>query len=101
MDKSRPCSLSPRVVSVLSIACYSSEHCQKRGVFGNGGFNIYPAELERVIAAHPAVSLVAVGPQTDRLKGEIGKADIVLKTGVHVTEDDLVAFCREHLAAYY
>ena len=61
---------------------------------------VYPAELERVIAAHPAVALVAVGSQPDETKGEIAKAYIVPKAGAEQDPDDIVAFCREHLAAY-
>jgi long-chain acyl-CoA synthetase len=65
-----------------------------------GGFNIYPAEIERVLAAHPAVSIGAVGKKADALKGEIAKAYIVLKEGITITKDEINAFCRERLAAY-
>ena len=61
---------------------------------------MYPAELERVIAMHPAVALVAVGPQPDEMKGEIAKAYVVLKPGETADEESIVAHCREHLAAY-
>jgi long-chain acyl-CoA synthetase len=64
------------------------------------GYNVYPAELERVIAAHPAVAMVAVGSQPDELKGEIAKAYIVLKTGACADEESILSFCRESLAAY-
>jgi long-chain acyl-CoA synthetase len=73
---------------------------RKKDMIITGGFNVYPAELERVLASHPAVSLVAVGPQPDELKGEVAKAYIVRKPNVRVTESEIVAFCREHLAAY-
>jgi long-chain acyl-CoA synthetase len=39
-----------------------------------GGFKVFPAEIERVIAAHPSVAMVAVGSQPDEFKGEIAKA---------------------------
>ena len=45
------------------------------------GYNGYPAELERVIAMHPAVALVAVGAQRDEMKGEVAKAYVVHKPG--------------------
>jgi len=64
------------------------------------GFNIYPAELEHAIAAHPDVALVAVGPIPDDTKGELAKAYIVLKQGASPSKEDLLEFCREHLAAY-
>jgi long-chain acyl-CoA synthetase len=73
---------------------------RKKDLIITGGFNIYPAELERVVAAHPAVAMVAVGSQQDELKGEVAKAYIVLKPGMTATADDVLSFCRKHLAAY-
>jgi long-chain acyl-CoA synthetase len=64
------------------------------------GFNVYPAEIERVVAGHPAVALVAVGSVDDEMKGEVAKAYIVLKDGETVTEDEIIKFCRGALAAY-
>lgn len=65
-----------------------------------GGFNVYPAEIERVLAGHPDVALVAVGKKTDDLKGEIAKAYIVLAQGRSGDAEAIMAFCRDHLAAY-
>ena len=73
---------------------------RKKDMILTAGYNVYPAELERVIAAHSAVAMVAVGSQPDELKGEIAKAYIVLKTGVQTDEESILAFCREHLAGY-
>lgn len=73
---------------------------RKNDMIITGGFNVYPAELERVLAAHPAVALAAVGPQPDDLKGEVAKAYVVRKVEVNVSEEEIIAFCREHLAAY-
>lgn len=64
------------------------------------GFNVYPAELERVIAMHQGVSLVAVAGLPDAVKGEIAAAWVVPKPGATVTEAELAAHCRERLAAY-
>ena len=58
------------------------------------------AELERVIAAHPSVALVAVGPRKDDVKGEIAKAYVVLRDGAVGDAEDIIAFCRRELAAY-
>ena len=52
------------------------------------------------MAAHPAVALVAVGSQPDALKGEVAKAYIVLKSGIQSDEAEIIAYCRQHLAAY-
>jgi long-chain acyl-CoA synthetase len=73
---------------------------RKKDMILTGGFNVYPAEIERVIAEHPAVALVAVGSLPDELKGEVAKAYIVLRTGANAREDEILQFCRERLAAY-
>ena len=64
------------------------------------GYNIYPAELERVICAHPSVALAAVGRIKDTAKGELAKAFVVLKPGKDATGAEIAGFCRERLAAY-
>jgi long-chain acyl-CoA synthetase len=65
------------------------------------GYNIYPSEVERVIAGHPAVQVVAVGAVPDAAKGELAHAYVVLKTAAGpLNEDTLMAYCRAHLGAY-
>ena len=73
---------------------------RKKDMILTAGYNVYPAELERVIAGHSDVAMVAVGGQPDKLKGEIAKAYIVPKEGVKGDKDSIIKFCREHLAAY-
>ena len=73
---------------------------RKKDMILTAGFNVYPAELERVLAAHPDVSMVAVGGVPDREKGELAKAYIVPRPGAEPTADSIVAHCREHLAPY-
>ena len=73
---------------------------RKKDMILTGGYNIYPAEIERVLAAHPAVALSAVGKQPDEIKGEIAKAYIVLKKGFSPSADEIIQFCRKTLAAY-
>ena len=73
---------------------------RKKDMILTAGFNIYPAELERVIAGHPDVALVAVGSIPDEEKGELAKAYIVPKVNATPDAGDIIAFCREHLAAY-
>jgi len=66
----------------------------------SGGLNVYPAEIERVLGEHPAVrECAATGVQDERM-GEVGCAWVVLHDGAEVTEDELTALCREHLAGY-
>ncbi len=73
---------------------------RKKDMILTAGFNIYPAELERVIAGHPDVALVAVGSIPDEEKGELAKAYIVPKTNATPDADDIIDYSREHLAAY-
>ncbi|HEX3782592.1 MAG TPA: long-chain fatty acid--CoA ligase [Pseudonocardiaceae bacterium] len=65
-----------------------------------GGFNVYPRELEEVILTHPAVSLVAVVGVPHPSHGEEVKAFVIKKPGAELTEDELVAWCRENMAGY-
>jgi long-chain acyl-CoA synthetase len=73
---------------------------RKKDMILTAGFNVYPAEIERVVAGHPDVALVAVGSIPDEDKGELAKAYIVPKTGTDPDSDDIIRYCREHLAAY-
>ncbi|MFI6816501.1 long-chain fatty acid--CoA ligase [Nonomuraea sp. NPDC050328] len=65
-----------------------------------GGFNVYPRELEEVLMTHPAVSLVAVVGVPHDSHGEEVKAYVIPAPGVSVTEDELIAWSKENMAAY-
>ncbi len=65
-----------------------------------GGLNVYPREVEDVIMKHEAVSLVAVIGIPDDQYGEEIKACVVLKEGMSVTDIELMAWTKEHIAAY-
>ncbi|GAA0794477.1 long-chain-fatty-acid--CoA ligase [Spirilliplanes yamanashiensis] len=65
-----------------------------------GGFNVYPREVEEVLMTHEAVSLAAVvGVPHDSL-GEEVKAFVIRTEGATITEDELIGWCREQMAAY-
>jgi malonyl-CoA/methylmalonyl-CoA synthetase len=66
----------------------------------SGGLNIYPPEVERVLAEHPSVAACAVIGCPDREWGERVTAVVVLNQGVSVSSGELIAFCRERLAPY-
>ncbi|HVF17937.1 MAG TPA: AMP-binding protein [Steroidobacteraceae bacterium] len=66
----------------------------------SGGYNVYPAEVERVVAQHPAVAMVAVAAAHDELKGQVPKAFIVPRTGMTCTADEIIEHCKLHLARY-
>ena len=65
-----------------------------------GGFNVYPREVEDVLMTHEAVSLAAVVGVPHEQHGEEIKAFVILRDGVSVTEDELVAWGREQMASY-
>lgn len=65
-----------------------------------GGFNVYPREIEELLMEHPAVSLVAVVGVPHTTHGEEIKAVVVRKAGVEVSEEELVGWGKERLAAY-
>lgn len=73
---------------------------RKKDMILTAGNNIYPAELERVIAMHPGVAFSAVAGFPDPAKGEVPVAFIVAKAGAAPTADELAAHCRAHLAPY-
>jgi acyl-CoA synthetase (AMP-forming)/AMP-acid ligase II len=66
----------------------------------SGGENIYPAEIERVLAEHPSVGDVAVIGVPDERWGESPKAIVVAAPGATIDADALLAHCREHLASF-
>jgi len=73
---------------------------RKKDMINTSGFKVFPAEIERVVAAHPSVALVAVGGLPDEFKGEIAKAYVVLKPGAQGDAEDILALCRRELAGY-
>lgn len=66
----------------------------------SGGENISSVAVENVIYTHPAVLECAVIAQPDEKWGELPKAIISLKPGMQLTEEELIAFCREKLAKF-
>ena len=66
----------------------------------SGGENIYPAEVENVLAKHPAVLECAIIGVPDEKWGESVKACVVLKPGAQASEQEIIAFMRENLAHY-
>jgi acyl-CoA synthetase (AMP-forming)/AMP-acid ligase II len=65
-----------------------------------GGFNVYPAEIEQVLARlHGVAESAVIGVPDERL-GEVGKAFVVTKPGVELDEQTVIAYTREHLANF-
>jgi long-chain acyl-CoA synthetase len=65
-----------------------------------GGFNVYPREIEEVLYGHPAIAEAAVIGVPHESHGEEVKAVVALKAGAGATSDELIAYCKERLAAY-
>jgi acyl-CoA synthetase (AMP-forming)/AMP-acid ligase II len=71
-----------------------------KDMYINGGFNVYPAEVEAVLSAHPDVAQVAVIGVADPRQGEVGKAFVVAATGATIDEAELTTWARERMANY-
>jgi len=73
---------------------------RKKDMILRGGFNVYPREVEEVLYAHPAVAEAAVVGVPHESHGEEVKAVVALRPGQRASEAELIAFCKERLAAY-
>ena len=73
---------------------------RKKDMIIAGGFNIYPREVEEVLFECPKIEEAAVIGVPDEYRGETVKAFVVLKAGVTATAEEIIAFCRERMAAY-
>jgi len=73
---------------------------RKKDVIKPGGFQVWPREVEEVIASHPAVAEVGVAGVPDAYQGQAVKAWVVLRAGQKVTAGELRDYCRQKLAAY-
>lgn len=64
------------------------------------GYNVYPREVEEVLSRHPAVAMVAVFGVSDETHGQEIMAAVTIMPGAAAVADELIAFTREHVAAY-
>ena len=63
-------------------------------------YNVYPAEVERVLRQHPGLEDVAVVGVPDKMWGEVGHAFVVCKSGSNLVAGDIVSYCDGRLACY-
>ncbi len=71
-----------------------------KDMFVVGGFNVYPAEVEQLIARHPGVSeAAAIGVSDDRL-GEVCRAYVIPRPGAEIDAAAIIEFCRDRLANF-
>jgi long-chain acyl-CoA synthetase len=73
---------------------------RKKDLIKPSGFQVWPREVEEVIATHPAVAEVSVAGVPDERQGEVVKAWIVVREGYQVTADEIREHCRKGLVGY-
>jgi long-chain acyl-CoA synthetase len=73
---------------------------RKKDLIISAGENIYPREIEEVLAQHPKVKEVAVIGVKDEVRGEVPKAFVIAREGMTLEEKELRQFCRENIAGY-
>ena len=71
-----------------------------KDMYISGGFNCYPAEIEKLLSGHPAVEMVAVIGVADERLGEVGAAYIVPRPGQTVDEQEIISWSRDNMANY-
>jgi long-chain acyl-CoA synthetase len=73
---------------------------RKKDMIIASGYNVYPADVEAVLFTHPKVKEAAVIGVPHEKRGETVKAFVVLKEGMSTTAEEIILFCRDHLAPY-
>jgi acyl-CoA synthetase (AMP-forming)/AMP-acid ligase II len=73
---------------------------RKTGMMKVAGLKVYPSEIESVLMEHPDIKEVAVISVKEKLRGEVPKAIIVMKSGKDLTEKEVILFCRERMPNY-
>ena len=87
-------------LGVMHAGGYMEVKERLKDIIISGGENISSVEIESVLHRHPAVALAAVVAKKDEKWGEVPCAFIELKEGATATEDEIIAFAREHLAGF-
>lgn len=87
-------------VGVLDEHGYLRITDRKTDMYIVGGFNCYPAEIERIMCGNPDYTHVAVVGVPDERQGEVGKAYVVPRPGADVTPESVIAWCRDAMANY-
>ena len=87
-------------LGVMHAGGYMEVKDRLKDIIISGGENISSVEIESVLHRHPAVALAAVVAKKDEKWGEVPCAFIELKEGAAATEDEIIAFAREHLAGF-
>jgi long-chain acyl-CoA synthetase len=87
-------------VAKMDVSGYFYIVDRKKDMIVASGYNVYPREIEEILFEHPDVAeAVAIGV-ADEYRGESVKAFVVKRSGALTTEDEVLDFCKERLAAY-
>jgi long-chain acyl-CoA synthetase len=73
---------------------------RKKDMINAAGYKVWPREVEDVLYGHSAVREAAVVGVPDEYRGETVKAYVSRKPGAAVTEEELIEFCKQQMAAY-
>lgn len=87
-------------IGVMDVNGYLDITDRVKDMFINGGFNVYPAEVEQLMGAHPDIGQVAVVGVPDERLGEVGMAFVVPATGTAPDPAGILAWCRAEMANY-
>ena len=87
-------------VGVLDELGYLKITDRMKDMYVVGGFNCYPAEIERLMLEHPQVDQVAVIGIADERMGEVGKAFVVPKSRAKFDTDAFLSWCKQKMANY-
>ena len=71
---------------------------RKKEMINRGGEKVFPREVDEVLFTHPKVQEAATAGVPDKIYGEEVKAYVVLKEGVSATDEEIIQFCKQHLA---
>jgi acyl-CoA synthetase (AMP-forming)/AMP-acid ligase II len=73
---------------------------RKKRMIITSGFNVYPCEVETVLNLHPAVQDSRLSGKEDLMRGELVKAQIVLKNGCNPDEKEIIQHCKVNPSPY-
>ena len=73
---------------------------RKNDMIITGGENVYPREVETVLNMHPAVKESRVVGKEDLMRGELVKAEIVLREGFQPDDKEIIRYCKTYLSSY-
>lgn len=73
---------------------------RKKRMIITSGFNVYPQEVEEVLRLHPAVADTLVIGKEDLMRGEIVRAQVILRQGHQPDDKEIIRYCKEYLSSY-